>query len=72
MPPTEGWWDAGQGNIVQENPVLVYTFIDDQGFKDNLQALREFVHKLGRETDQGEVVVEFEGDFLKIRGYDPA
>lgn len=70
MPPTEGWWDDGQGSIVKENPVVVYTFINEQEFYDNLPNLREFAHRMGRKTDQGEIVIEFEGDFLRIRNYD--
>jgi len=32
--------------------------------------LREFLHRFGRETNQGEVVFEFDGEFFRIREYD--
>lgn len=35
-----------------------------------LPALRAFLHRLGRETDQGETVFEFDDRLYKIRTYD--
>lgn len=70
MPPVEGGWDDGQGNIIWENPVLVYTFIKDEQFVENISVLREFVHRMGYETNQGEVVVEFDAEFYRITRFD--
>jgi hypothetical protein len=47
-----------------------YTFIDPDRFEPMLPELRRFLHKLGRETRQGDVVCEFEGVLFKIRNYD--
>ena len=70
-PPVEGgWWDPVQGKIVWERPVLVYTYINPDEFLRRLPDLREFLHRLGRETNQGEVALEFDGVFFRIWSYD--
>ncbi len=37
----------------------------------NLPRLREFLHRMGRETGQGEVVCEFDRVLYRIRSFDP-
>lgn len=67
LPPCEGGWlNEADGRIVWEEPVVVYTYVKSESFLDNLPRLRELVHRMGRETDQGEVVVEFDGRFYRI------
>jgi len=39
-------------------------------FLQNLPRLREFLHRMGRETNQGEVAFEFAGRFYRIRMFD--
>jgi hypothetical protein len=39
-------------------------------FVQHLPELRRFLHRLGRETNQGEVALEFDGDFYRINEYD--
>ena len=71
MPPVEGgWYDEEQDHIVWERPVIVYTFVKPGRFLDLLPDLRSFLHQLGRETNQGEVAVEFDGDFFRITNFD--
>jgi hypothetical protein len=70
MPPVEGGWLNEQGEIIWENPVLVYSFIRPDQFMSALPRLREFLHRMGRETNQGEVAFEFEGRFFRIRTFD--
>jgi len=71
MPPTEGgWYDEDNDRIIWERPVLVYTYVKPQHLLQNLQHLRAFTHRLGRETNQGEVAVEFDHDFYRITTYD--
>ncbi len=71
MPPADGaWLNQLTGSLIIEKVVLVYTFIDPDRFEAQLTALRNFLHRLGRETNQGEVVCEFEGQLFKIREYD--
>ena len=68
LPPAEGGWlNEAEGKIVWESPVLVYTYIKPDRFLPRIPQLRSFVHRLGRQTNQGEVVVEFDGSFLRIK-----
>jgi hypothetical protein len=72
LPPAEGgWYDEANQIIVWENPILIYTYVKPDLFEQYLPRLREFLHRLGRETDQGEVAFEFDGDFYRINQYDP-
>lgn len=71
MPPTEGVWGTEQGELVWEHPVVVYSFVRPADFFANLPAVREFLHRMGRETNQGEVAVEFDRLFLRITTFDP-
>jgi hypothetical protein len=66
MPPVEGGWWNDQGEVIWENPVVVYSFIRTEPFLANLSRLREFLHRMGRETNQGEVAFEFDGVFHRI------
>lgn len=70
MPPVEGGWQRDDGDIVWEHPVLVYSYIRPEAFIRHLPALRSFLHSLGRETNQGEIAVEFAGQFFRIRNFD--
>jgi hypothetical protein len=36
-----------------------------------LSRIREFLHRMDRQTSQGEVAVEFDGHFYHIRRFDP-
>jgi len=71
MPPCEGgWWNETSGQIVWEAPVIVYTYIKPEPFVRGMPRLRAFLHRLGRETLQGEVAVEFDGLFYRITSFD--
>ncbi len=71
MPPCEGgWWNDAAAQLVWEAPVIVYTYIKPEPFLRGLSRLRDFLHRLGRETLQGEVAVEFDGRFYRITRFD--
>ncbi len=71
MPPADGTWLNPESNdIILENTTIMYTYIDPDSFEANADMLREFLHRFGRETNQGEVVFEFDGKFYRIRKYD--
>jgi len=72
MPPVEGGWLNEAGEIVWENPILIYTFIRPSEFLNLLPNLRAFLHKLGRDTRQGEVAFEFDSQFYRITRFDAA
>src|SRR5947208_595800 len=70
MPPVEGAWLNDEGEIIWENPVVVYSYVRVEAFIKNLPQLREFLHRLGRETNQGEIAFEFNDEFFRIRKFD--
>ena len=73
MPPTEGGWlDEADNRIIWEHPIMVYTYIKPDQFEQYLSELREFLHRMRRETNQGEIAVEFDGQFYRITKYDAA
>ncbi|MBA4068033.1 MAG: hypothetical protein C0501_30875 [Isosphaera sp.] len=71
MPPVEGAWLNDADRIIWEHPVVVYSFLHGGAFGENLPRVREFLHRMGRETNQGEIAFEFETRFYLIREYDP-
>ncbi|MCI0378205.1 MAG: hypothetical protein L0215_11415 [Gemmataceae bacterium] len=70
MPPVEGAWQNDKGTLIWENPVVVYSFIKTAPFVENLGRIREFLHRLGRETNQEEVAFEFDGRFYLIKDFE--
>lgn len=73
FPPVEGAWlndTEAEPELIWETTVMIYSFIKPDSFLDNLPRLREFLHRFGRETNQGEVAFEFAGRFYRIRRFD--
>ena len=71
LPPADGTWlNPENDKIIREKTKIVYAYIFPDKFEENIVALREFLHRFGRETNQGEVVVEFDGQFYRIRKFD--
>ena len=64
------WLNPATNTLVWDRPVLVYCSIDDQKFFEKLPELRSFLHNMGRETNQGEVALEFSGAFYRITKFD--
>jgi hypothetical protein len=70
LPPSEGVWLNEEGTVIAEHPVVVYSYVVPEPFLQNLPRIREFLHRMGRETNQGEVAFEFDGRFYRIRHFD--
>ena len=70
MPPCEGVWLSDDGEVIREHPVVVYSYVVPDVFLADLPRIRQFLHRMGRETNQGEVAFEFDGQFYRIRQYD--
>lgn len=70
-PAVEGVWQGPGAPAVWEHPVIVYSFIDGRRFFDEFVTVREFLHRMGRETRQGEVVAVFEDRLYRITAFDP-
>lgn len=73
-PPHDGGWETGSGQLRRERTVIVYTYIKPERFLAHVGALREFLHRFGRETNQEVVVAELSGAegswFFRIKEYD--
>jgi hypothetical protein len=81
MPPADGTWLNPRKKInnpeklrdidlLWEKTTIVFTYIQPDKFEKNLPLLRNFLHSFGRETNQGEVAFEFDGQFFRISDYD--
>ncbi|MCG2725970.1 MAG: hypothetical protein L6420_06905 [Elusimicrobia bacterium] len=79
MPPADGTWlkkdiesieKLKDEDIVWEKTTLISTHIYEAHFGNNLSVLRKFLHRFGKETNQGEVAFEFDGSFFRISKYD--
>ena len=64
------WKNKPEDEPIIERTAVVYTYVDPKPFLAELPRLRKFLHRFGRETNQGEVVVEFDSLFYRIRKYD--
>jgi hypothetical protein len=71
FPPVDGTWRKPDGTDLWEQTKLIYTFIDPDKLVANISRLRAFLHRFGRETNQGKVVFEFDGLLWGIDRYDP-
>ena len=67
-----GWLDDERGGNVKEEQVsLVMSFTTaDELNADNVLELRRFLHRMGREAQQGEVACYSGGRLMRIRSYD--
>jgi hypothetical protein len=70
FPPVEGTWRKPDGSDLWEQTKIVYTFVDPDKFAANMPRLRAFLHRFGRDANQGKVVFEFDGWFWSISIYD--
>ena len=71
FPPADGTWLNPETNrTIWEKTTIIYTYIYSDKFEENIRLFREFLHRFGRETNQGEIVFEFDGRFYRILKYD--
>jgi hypothetical protein len=67
-----GWLDAEMGDKVKEESVslVVSFFSSDELSKDAVLELKRFVHRMGREAQQGEIGILLGNRFLRFRRFD--
>ncbi len=72
FPPGKGVWrdDARGGALLREATVMVISYAPAAELRRNLTTLRVFLHRLGRETGQGEVGLIVNGKYYGISTYD--
>lgn len=62
MPPVRGaWLNPETRQLVIEEPVLVYSFIEPGAFARRLKEVVHLVKTIGKETNQGQMAIEFDG-----------
>ena len=67
MPPVTGaWLNPESGELIIEEPVIVYSYVDGERFMQHLDELGAFVQELGRKTNQGQIAFEFDGDLYLV------
>ena len=70
FPPVTGTWRKPDGENLWEQTTMIYSFIDPDKFRANMRRLRTFLHRFGRETNQGKVVFELGNLFWSIDKFD--
>ena len=75
-PRARGVWrdDTQGGKLKHEEPTIITCYADPAVLKHSEAqvALRAFLHRLGRETNQGEVGIVIDGQYYGIAKFDPA
>ncbi len=72
MPPAKGKWFNDQSNkVIRESVVLIHSYATEAKANDEkrIRTLAEFLHRMGRETNQGEVAVVIDGVFHRIQKF---
>jgi len=70
LPPAEGMWkDIEAEESKEETITIIYSYVRREKFFEHLGELREFLHSMGKETKQGEVVFELSDRLYKIREF---
>jgi hypothetical protein len=73
LPPVDGaWFNPDTGRLIKEKIILAYTYVQPSRFIGSLPRVRAFLHRMGRQTRQGEVVAEFNNRLYRIITYDTA
>ncbi len=73
FPPGRGVWrdDERGGELIWDDPVMVVCYADPTKVTDErLNNLRNFLHRMGRETRQGEVGLVIDNTYYGISEYD--
>lgn len=73
FPPGRGVWrdDEAGGKLLKEQTVMVVSYVDRKLLTSRtLRSLREFLHRFGREAQQGEVGIVIDSKYYGISRYD--
>ena len=68
FPQGKGIWrdDSQQGKLLLDEPVIIQCYTSEQLLREKATALREFLHRMGREARQGAVGLVIDQDYLEI------
>ena len=72
FPPGKGVWrdDIHGGELLREITVMVVTYVPREELNENIKNLRVFLHRFGREANQGEVGLVINSSYYGISKYD--
>jgi hypothetical protein len=71
MPPVTGaWLNPETNSLIIEEPVVVYSYIYPDMLIEKIGDLVEFVRRMGRETNQGAVGLEYDGTLFTVDHFD--
>lgn len=68
-----GVWrdDKAGGRLVHDDTTIVFSYVDPGDLTDAaLDALRRFLHRMGREARQGEVGLVLDGHYIGITEFE--
>jgi len=72
MPPAEGiWLNPETGELIAERVFLIhsYTNPDTANSAKKIEEIAEFLHRMGRETNQGEIALVIGDVFHRIKQF---
>ena len=64
----EGIWrdDAQGGKLLFDEPVVIQCYTSEHVIEQKMPALRDFLHRMGREARQGAIGLVIDDDYLEI------
>jgi hypothetical protein len=61
------WRDDAQGSILLfDEPVVIQCYTSEYMIEQKMSALRDFLHRMGREARQGAIGLVIDGEYLEI------
>lgn len=68
MTQGKGVWrdDAQGGKLLFDEPVVIQCYTSEHALEQQAAALRDFLHRMGREARQGAVGLVIDRDYLEI------
>lgn len=68
FPQGKGVWrdDAQGGKLLFDEPVVIQCYTTEEALEQQAAALRDFLHRMGREARQGAVGLVIDRDYLEI------
>jgi hypothetical protein len=73
FPKARGVWrdDANKGKLVFDEPVVLHCYTNQEQVEGGkrLGKLRAFCERMGRDTNQGEIGLVIDGEYLAITDY---